>query len=87
MIDKLDDDNYSAWAVQMKSVQWTTRQKKKNSEKDEKAITSIMLCVKTSQVNHISIVKPLKKHGKNCMKYTHRRICASYLLIKAVVTN
>lgn len=70
-IEKLDDDNYSSWAVQMKSLLihselWgivsgreiksegdTVEQQTNFDRKDEKALASVLLCIKPSQINHV----------------------------------
>lgn len=70
-IEKLDENNYSSWAIQMKSILvhlelWsivsgklvlsntaTPEQSAAFDAKDEKALASIMLCIKPSQITHI----------------------------------
>ncbi len=74
-IEKLDDDNYSAWAIQMKSVLIHTElwpvvcghltksengSEEQNAQfdaKEEKALASIMLCIKPSQINNVKQCK------------------------------
>lgn len=71
-IDKLDEKNYDAWCIQMKSVLihsslWnivfgkSTRDEAKNvsewNQLDEKALATITLSVKASQLNHLKLCK------------------------------
>ncbi|KAH8337102.1 hypothetical protein KR074_000918, partial [Drosophila pseudoananassae] len=78
-IEKLDSDNYSSWAVQMKSLLvhselWsivcgreiknesgTVAEQANFDNKDEKALASILLCIKPSQINYV-------KHCKSSME-------------------
>ena len=48
-IEKLDDSNYVTWSIHMKSVLESALFHNKN----EKALASILLCVKSSQLNHL----------------------------------
>jgi len=70
-IEKLDSENYSSWAVEMKSLLihselWsvvcgreiknesgTVEQQTNFDIKDEKALASILLCIKPSQINYV----------------------------------
>lgn len=71
-IEKLDETNYDSWCIHMKSVlihggMWgivngTTSKEATDTDgkwekSDEKALATILLCVKASQLNHIKNVK------------------------------
>ncbi|XP_073841217.1 uncharacterized protein [Musca autumnalis] len=80
-IEKLDEQNYYAWCIQMKSVLihsglWKVVSTKdvKAEEfqvQDEKALATLILCVKASQLNHIKSCKTSAEAWKR-LEEVHR---------------
>lgn len=85
-IDKLDDNNYVTWCIQMKSVLvhsdlWgvTCRREVKPEgageaafeTKNEKALASVLLCVRPTQLNHVKSCTTAA-HAWNKLKEIHQ---------------